>query len=85
MILRIDKAGRIVVPKPFRERLGLREGMDLEIEESSGELILRPAVFKPGVIEKQGLWIHQGVPERDMTNLREFIEEDREKRSHHLS
>lgn len=41
MTLRIDKAERIVVPKPLRERLGLRAGIDLEVRESSQGLLLK--------------------------------------------
>ncbi len=33
MTLRIDNAGRIVVPKPIRDRLGLRPGTELEVSE----------------------------------------------------
>ena len=47
MTLKIDKAGRIVVPKPVRERLGLRAGMDLEVAEKSEGLLLKPVTQKP--------------------------------------
>jgi AbrB family looped-hinge helix DNA binding protein len=31
MTLKIDKAGRVILPKPVRDRLGLHESSDLEI------------------------------------------------------
>lgn len=34
----IDGAGRIVVPKPLREQLGLGAGMELELEAVDGRL-----------------------------------------------
>ena len=34
----IDRAGRIVVPKPLRQVLGLRPGQPLEIRASDGRL-----------------------------------------------
>jgi len=40
--VKIDKAGRIVLPKPVRERFHLREGSELELEERSDGLTLRP-------------------------------------------
>jgi AbrB family looped-hinge helix DNA binding protein len=34
----IDAAGRIVVPKPLREQLGLKAGQSLEIRAGDGRL-----------------------------------------------
>jgi AbrB family looped-hinge helix DNA binding protein len=39
----IDAAGRIVVPKPLRETLGLTAGQPLEIVERDGQLEIVPA------------------------------------------
>jgi AbrB family looped-hinge helix DNA binding protein len=38
----LGKAGRLVVPKPIRERLGLHEGSRLRLEISGGKLIAEP-------------------------------------------
>jgi AbrB family looped-hinge helix DNA binding protein len=38
MTLKIDKAGRIVLPKPIRQRLGLRAGAALEVRETAEAL-----------------------------------------------
>ena len=40
--LTIDKAGRIVIPKPLREELHLEPGDDLELESAGEEITLRP-------------------------------------------
>ena len=43
MITTIDAAGRLVIPKPIRDRLGLRGGEQLEVEEYNGEItVVRP-------------------------------------------
>ena len=38
MKARLDAAGRIVVPKPLRQALGLRSGQALEIRAGDGRL-----------------------------------------------
>lgn len=39
----IDSAGRVVIPKPLREALGLAAGQPLEITEREGHLELAPS------------------------------------------
>ena len=60
MLVKIDKAGRIVLPKPVRERFHLREGSELEIEERSDGLTLRPVEQRPSMVRKDGIWVHLG-------------------------
>lgn len=38
----IDRAGRVVVPKPLRDRLGLTAGTEVELEVHDGVLTLVP-------------------------------------------
>ena len=35
MTLKIDNAGRLVIPKPLRDRMRLDAGADLEVEETA--------------------------------------------------
>ena len=63
MEIRIDKAGRIVVPKPVRDRLGLRPDTELVAVEQPGGLLLRRASERPSMVRVDGLWVHQGTPE----------------------
>ena len=43
MITTIDKAERLVIPKAIRDRLGLRGGEQVEVEELEGEIrVTRP-------------------------------------------
>lgn len=63
MTLRIDKAGRIVVPKPLRDRLGLRPDTELEALEQPDGLLLRAIDQRPTMIKIDGLWVHRGVPQ----------------------
>jgi AbrB family looped-hinge helix DNA binding protein len=60
MHVKIDKAGRIVLPKPVRDRLRLRQGSDLEIEERPDGLLLKPVDQRPSMVQKNGIWVHLG-------------------------
>lgn len=79
MTLKIDKAGRVILPKPVRDRLGLREGSDLEILEIPDGVVLKPAERRPSMVKKQGLWVHTGKlpPGFDIVQA---IRNDREER-----
>jgi AbrB family looped-hinge helix DNA binding protein len=60
MTLRIDKAGRIILPKPIRDRLQLREGSELALEEHPDGLVLRRVERKSSMAQEHGIWVHQG-------------------------
>jgi AbrB family looped-hinge helix DNA binding protein len=53
----IDKAGRIVLPKPLRDELQLEPGVTLEIESSGEEFTLRPVRGQAPLRKKQGVWV----------------------------
>ncbi len=63
MLLRIEKAGRIVVPKLVRERLGLKADAELEAVEQPDGVLLRVVGERPSMVKVNGLWVHQGVAE----------------------
>lgn len=79
MTLKIDRSGRIVVPKPLRERLGLRPDMELEVSEQPGGVLLRPLDQRPSMVKIDGLWVHQGTPQPGAA-WESMIEETREER-----
>jgi AbrB family looped-hinge helix DNA binding protein len=60
MTLKVDKAGRIVLPKIVRDRLRLHAGSDLMLEESPEGILLRPVEQRASLVEKQGLLVHRG-------------------------
>lgn len=61
--LTLDKAGRVVLPKPVRDELQLIPGDSLELESSEERIILRPARGKARVYKKRGVWaLHGGAP-----------------------
>ncbi len=77
--LRIDKSGRIVVPKPLRERLGFRPGTELEALDQQGGVLLRAVGERPALVKVDGLWVHRGVAQPG-ANWDRIIQELREER-----
>ncbi len=38
----LDRFGWVVVPKEIRDRLGLKPGAEMEIDENGSEVVLKP-------------------------------------------
>lgn len=79
MDVKIDKSGRIVVPKPLRDRLGLKPEMELEVQEQADGLFLRVPVPHPTMVNVDGLWVHQGTAQAnaDWARVLEDVREER--------
>ena len=84
MKLKIDNAGRIILPKPVRDRLGLRAGSDLDLVESNEGILLTPTRQQPSVVRRNGLLVHSGKLPKGYIWDR-LIEEDREDRLRKLT
>lgn len=59
MKLTLDKAGRIVLPKPLRDELCLEPGDELEIESSGEDITIRPARGQAQLRKKHGVWVYR--------------------------
>jgi AbrB family looped-hinge helix DNA binding protein len=55
MEIRIDKAGRIVVPKPLRERMGFRPDTELEAIEQPEGVLLKRIEHGPSMVQVDDL------------------------------
>jgi AbrB family looped-hinge helix DNA binding protein len=65
MNVTIDKAGRLVVPKEIRDRMGLHAGDELEIEEFNGKIELsKPSQDRELVENENGLLTFAPDPSR---------------------
>lgn len=81
MTLTIDKAGRLVLPKPVRDRLGLCPGAELDLHvEADGELRLRARHLEPALALINGVLIHQGRVPSDF-DWNAILERERSERS----
>ena len=66
----IDKAGRVVIPAPIRERLGLRPGTELEVVEDDFSIRLVRSVPGPKLVRVGGRWVARpSVPQKDLPDL----------------
>jgi AbrB family looped-hinge helix DNA binding protein len=81
--VRIDRAGRIVLPKPMRERLGFRVGADLVAEERAEGVFIKSAGGEPTLVVEDGLLVHQGRAEPG-ADWERVIDDAREERLQEL-
>jgi AbrB family looped-hinge helix DNA binding protein len=84
----IDKAGRVVIPKPLRKELHLEPGDALEMDTEGEQITLRPVRGTGPLTKEHGVWVfYTGQPlpgsatdemlqqirqERDLANLGEY-------------
>ncbi len=73
----LDRFGRVVVPKDIRDRLGLRPGAEIEIDEKDNEVVLKPVENEPALMVKEGVLVYSGVATGD---LRDGVRSHREER-----
>jgi AbrB family looped-hinge helix DNA binding protein len=80
----MDGAGRVVLPKPVRDRLRLRAGAELELELQGDYLTLRPVALGPVLANEDGWWVHRGEAERGAA-LEDAVDRHRRERIEDLS
>jgi AbrB family looped-hinge helix DNA binding protein len=55
--LTIDRAGRVVIPKPLRDQLDLAPGDTLELETAGESITLRPTRAAVPLTKEKGVWM----------------------------
>ncbi len=73
----VDRFGRMVVPKEIRDRLGVRPGAEIEIEEREGEIVLRQVEYKVPLKKEDGVLVFTGTA---MGDISESVRGHREER-----
>jgi AbrB family looped-hinge helix DNA binding protein len=78
--LTVDKAGRIVLPKPVREKLQLAPGDELELETLDDRISLRPVRGTAQLRKKRGVWVFRCGEPLAAATVEETIERVRRER-----
>lgn len=76
----VDKAGRVVLPKPVRDKLQLQAGDSLEVETSGEEITLRPVRAKARLQRADGMWVvtyGEPIPEKMVEDTIEAVRRER--------
>jgi AbrB family looped-hinge helix DNA binding protein len=79
MTLTIDSAGRVVIPKPVRDKLGLHAGSVLEMLETPEGVTLRPADQESFLVKKGSFLVYTGEVPAGFDVVK-AVEEEREAR-----
>ena len=79
MVVTIDNAGRLVVPKSLREQFNLTAGCELEVEAVGDGIRLRRAAAEPALVRKEGILVHHGNT-RTALDIGDFVRAERNAR-----
>lgn len=79
--LSMDRAGRLVLPKPVRQQLQLEPGESaLELESFEDHIVLRPVRGNAPLRKKQGIWVFRGGAPLKASVVDETIRSGRKER-----
>jgi len=70
MNARVSEKGQVTIPKPLRDRLGIRPGEVLDFEEKGGQLIARKSVAQDPVDTLYGMLALPARPDVLVDELR---------------
>jgi AbrB family looped-hinge helix DNA binding protein len=79
----IDKAGRIVLPKPLRDELQISPGDTLDLSVEGEQVTLRPRRSVSPLQKKQGVWVFSTGKPMISDEAAETLRKVREQRDRH--
>ena len=79
---RIDRFGRIVIPKKIRSDFGLQNNAEVILEAGENGIIVHPKASLPFVTEKEGIIVVCSEPTEAFT---EFLKKEREDRNRKIA
>ena len=81
MVTTLDKFGRVIIPKRFREQLGINSKSTLNISEDGKRIVIELVQEKKPVVDRNGILVFTGNLEDKKGDL---IKSDRNRRMHKL-
>ena len=78
--LTVDKAGRVVLPKPLRDELQLSAGDFLDWRVPENRIVLRPVRGTARMRQKKGIWVFRTGQPISAESVNETIHQLREER-----
>lgn len=89
MTATIDKFGRVLIPKPVRDRLGFLPGSELILDvhqygDGAPTLELRREAPSTALEVREGILVYTGSIDPAANDIVGFIKEQRDARSRHL-
>jgi len=81
--LTLDRAGRVVIPKPVRDELQVGPGDTLEMESSGEQITLRPVRGTMPLQKERGIWVYRTgnpLPESVLDSTLREVREERDQR-----
>lgn len=82
-VVTLDKAGRIVLPKPLRDELCLSPGDTLDVSVEGEQVMLRPRRTISPLEKKQGVWVFNTGKPMPSDETAETLRRIREQRARH--
>lgn len=76
----VDKFGRVLIPKPIRDHIGLRPGTSLVIEEQDLEILIKILPQEEPIEHRQGFLVFTGEIIGDIVHAVHASREEREKK-----
>lgn len=77
----VDKAGRVVLPKPLRDAFQLVAGDSLTLESSEDRIVLRPLRPAATMRQKDGIWVFRTGHAISNESVNESLRQVRDERS----
>ena len=81
MVTTLDKFGRLIIPKKFRERLGINVKSALNISEDGERIVIELVREKEPIVNRNGILVFTGELDDKKNDL---IKSERNRRMHKL-
>jgi AbrB family looped-hinge helix DNA binding protein len=78
--LKIDKAGRVIIPKPLRDQMHLSPGDIFQMVGTEDKIVLRPVREEPTMFKKDGMWVIKTGKALTVADADAVIQSGREER-----